>query len=334
MKSKQRVDAFFQSNPRSSRRGYVLLVVLAVGILLTTVLAALAKTSLRRALAAVDTQRRLQQRWGSETLQQAILRRAPKVFEERDEELAKIDPNFVPPTALRDVLTLGGVTYDLVLGDEDAKLNLNAIYRSGGTKATESALKAFLGRDIVDVLRLSPAVDEQSLARARQTGSFAAGTFSGTENPDEPAAAMEQINAFRSWGEVFDLSALSVVFGNDAALPNVTTQITCWGGGQINFRRASKESFAAIVSSVVSPSEAQGILNRYQENPSASIQILAQTQIGQEPQRERLLRMVSSASLNYSLWIDASTVGRRPMRRFTVMQLDDSGVTQYQQFAH
>ena len=119
------------SRRETSPRGYVLLVVMAVSVLVITVLGTLAKVSLRRGLEAADAERSLQKRWGALTLERAMLANAAKVFEVQ-EELAKLTPGVPPPATIRAALTLRGVTFDLLLGDEDAKLNLNSFYHHIG----------------------------------------------------------------------------------------------------------------------------------------------------------------------------------------------------------
>ncbi|MCA9140009.1 MAG: hypothetical protein KDB00_24720, partial [Planctomycetales bacterium] len=115
----------------SRRGGYVLLMVLAVLVLMVTVLATLSKLSLRRALAAADAQVRLQQRLGAESIEKALLPQAGKIFEtleEQTEQIRESTGNVVPtPKQIRHAFTMGGVTFDIVLADEDAKLNLNQV---------------------------------------------------------------------------------------------------------------------------------------------------------------------------------------------------------------
>ncbi|TWT98401.1 General secretion pathway protein K [Stieleria varia] len=303
-----------------------MLMVLAVAVLLTTVLARLAKTSLKQGLAAADAQVRLQQRWGSESLQQAVLPRAGKVFKEFDEQW-RLQDQGAPPTTIRDAITLGRVTFDVVLGDEDAKLNLNAVYRLGGERRTQAVLQKLVRPELTSMIRLAPAVDQQTTrGNERTVGAVAGGEDLGDDAPLP--------DAFRSWGEVFDVSQISAAFGNDAALANLTTGITCWGSGQSNLRRASDEIIQAMVASVVSEAQASRLVARYRENPTMSAQILFQNQVSDETQRAQLSRMFSETSHNHSMWIDASATGRRSLRRFIVMQRDDSGMTRYHQFKY
>ena len=102
--------------------------VLAVSVLVVTVLSMLAQISLRRGLQAADAQRDLQRRWGRVTLQAALLKEAAGDLPGARGLAAESTPGVPPSPTIRAAITLGGVTFDLLLGDEDAKLNLNTIY--------------------------------------------------------------------------------------------------------------------------------------------------------------------------------------------------------------
>ena len=120
--------------------GYVLLAVIAVSVLVISALATLARLSLRRGLEASDAERSLQQRWGTMTIERTMLQQAPMVFEQQEELLAEQAPGSPTPTTVRAMLRLGDVNFDVLLGDEDAKLNLNAIYHQGGPERIAAAV--------------------------------------------------------------------------------------------------------------------------------------------------------------------------------------------------
>ncbi len=309
---------------KCDRDGYVLLVVLAVSVLVVTTLATLAKVSLRRGLQAADAQRSLQQRWGALTLERAMLRQAPQIFMRGEETAAKATPGKPPAATIRAAVTIGGVTFDLLLGDEDAKLNLNALYHHVGKSKTERSLSRIAGPAVAMATRLVPAGEPLLLSREASSRS---GETSEPEND-----RLEIPPAFRSWGEVFDLSTLEGRLGGGAALPNVTTGITCWGSGQLNFRRASDEAILAIVASVVQDGGARRLLTRYRQNPTSSIGVLLQTEVSNREHRDALTSLLSEKSNNFSIWIHASAKGAGSLHQFVVMNRDDEGVTRYEKF--
>lgn len=312
--------------PMQRRRagGYVLLVVIAVSVLVITALGTLAKQSLRRGLEAADAERSLQKRWGALTLQRELLAGAPIVFEQQEELAEKLTPGVPPPNAIRSALMLGGVTFDLLLADEDAKLNLNALYHHVGPLRTRQAISQVVGVAGTRSLRLIPASDPMLVPRQMTQAES-----ESTGDEDVPI-----LDAFRSWGEVFDLGALETQSGGDVALPNLTTDITCWGNGQLNIRRASDQAILAVAGSVVQDGGAQRLLQRYRSSKSPSLAVLLQTEISGGRNRDRMSSLLSETSTNFSIWIDASSKGDGSQRYLTVMRRDEEGVTRQTRFAH
>ncbi len=318
-------DSVLDKRSKPQRRGYVLLVVLAVSVLVVTVLATLAKVSLRRGLQAADAQRSLQQRWGALTLEKSLLYRAPKVFELREKIAAQQTPGLPPTPFLRTAVSIGGVTFDMLLADEDAKLNLNSLYHHAGQREVEQAIAKIAGPAFAMAAELTPVTPP--LLLSRQSPRLLAGQ-------DESENEREIPDAFRSWGEVFDLGRLRRATGIEAGLPIATTGITCWGSGQLNFRRASDDAILAAAGSVIQDGGARRMLQRYRKNPTSALGVLIETEVNTPANRRRLRGLLSETSTNFSLWIHASAKTGKPYQQFIVMSRDDEGVTRYQKFAY
>jgi hypothetical protein len=250
---------------------------------------------------------------------------APLLFQTQEDLAAELTPGVPPPTTIRAALVIRGVTFDLLLGDEDAKLNLNSLYHHGGPERTQRTVAELFGGPMPAV-RLLPAVQPMLIARE--------GRQLSPDSESEEAEEPEIPDAFRSWGEVFDLPLLESQVGSGAAVPNVTTEITCWGSGQLNFRRASDQAILAVVGSVVQDGAAKRILTRYRSRPEASLAVLLQGEITNGRYRDRLRGLLSETSNNFSLWIDASSPQRGSIRHFTVMQRDQEGETRQLTFMH
>lgn len=323
------------TRPSRPRRcdGYVLLTVIAVCVLVVTALATLAKLSLRRGLEASDAERSLQQRWGALTIQRTMLQQAPLVFQQQEDLIAETSPGNPAPTTIRTIVRLRDVTFDVLLGDEDAKLNLNALYHYGGPARTDQAISRVGGPMTGVAKRLLPAVEPMRLERETRRRSL---SDADDEEEEEAEAEEEPIlpDAFRSWGEVFDLGRLDAGLARDASLPNLTMGMTLWGNGQLNFRRASDEAILAVAGLVVQDGAARRIVQRYRESPTATLAVLLQTEVSSEPDRKRLAELMSEASTNFSVWIDASSRGGGSLRSFTATRRDDEGVTRQTRFLH
>ncbi len=314
---------------RQTPKGYILLTVIAVSVLVVTALGTLARLSLRRGLEAADAERALQQRWGAITIERTLLRQAPQVFQRQEDLLAEAAPGSPTPTTIRAILRLRDVTFDILLGDEDAKMNLNAIYHFGGPNRTDQSISQMGDPTVGLAKRLLPAVPPMRLER--ETKRLLAGDAEADEDENEKPLLPD---AFRSWGEVFDLGALDAGLARDASLPNLTGGMTLWGNGQLNFRRASDEAILAIARLVVQDGAARRIVQRYRESPTATLAVLLQTEVTSEPDRQRLRELMSESSTNFSIWIDASSRGGGSLRSFTVTRRDDEGVTRETKFLH
>ncbi|MEM0925199.1 MAG: hypothetical protein AAGJ83_04105, partial [Planctomycetota bacterium] len=185
-----------QRRTNQRRTGYVLIAVLGAIVLIVTVLTSLSHLSLRRGLAAADAQRRLQQRIGSLSIEKAVLDRAGTIFDDLEEAIEQKRPF---PNTLRTAITFGGVTYDVLLADEDTKVNLNSIYHAVGVAKCQASIARVVGPAVAGSLRLIPATpplgfDDQA---TRET------------DADESDGVDARPRAFRSWGEVFDLDRLA-----------------------------------------------------------------------------------------------------------------------------
>jgi hypothetical protein len=311
------------------RHGYLLLAVIAVLVLLVTSLSTLATLSLRKGLEASDAERSLQQRWGALSLERSLLRQASLVFQQREEEINERSPGTPIPATIRTMVRLRDVQFDILVGDEDAKLNLNAVYHHGGPIRTDQALSRLGGPAIAVAKRLRPAVPPMELDRTRRKSSLA-----GSDEADESEGDPDVPDAFRSWGEVFDLSLLDAGIPRDATLPNLTRGLTCWGNGQLNFRRASDEAILAVASLVVQDGAARRLVQRYRQNPTLTLAVLLQTEVSNEDARQRLSQLLSETSTNFSIWIDASSRGGGSLRSFSVTRRDDEGMIRQTKFLH
>jgi len=311
---------------RKPASGYILMIVIATSILVITSLSTLARQSLRRGLQAADAERMLQKRWGTRTIQRAMLAEASRVFKQREEQAKEQNSKAPASPVIRSKLVLGNVTFDFLLADEDAKLPLNTLYHHAGKKKTEDGINRVAGSAAKLSTRLIPAVPAMLITRENRKVVLTEDAEEDAEEPDTP-------DAFRSWGEVFDLATLNTAVGDQAALPACTTDLTCWGSGQLNFGRASDEAILALTSIVVQDGGARRLLQRYRTNPTATLAILLQSEVSNHGQRSQLEVMLSETSTSFSIWIDASSRTGHSFRTFTVMKRDAEGVTQQNRFS-
>ncbi len=250
----------------SERRGFVLLLVLATLVIAAMLTAGVARLSMVAALDAIRAEEQFQQRWVRRGIQETILGQAERVLSEA---------NLLQPglSSLEGTLRLNDVDYRFVVADESAKANLNSVARVRGT----AAVRRLVGQ----------------LSRS-------AGRLTVELRPFE-----ESDVAFDSWGQVFDISAEEDVHESADAVRESTSELTCWGAGPLNIRRASDETIRAFCEAIVPGVQVEGLLaaNRERVGVIGSVaEQLASARIVADD-AERLQPWISSASSCWSLWL-------------------------------
>ena len=111
------------------RRGFALLMVLAVSVVLLIVAAELATAARRRITATIEEARVMRMRWAVRSVADAVGPELRNVFADRAE--ASSSKEGPPPPWTEDVVFVGGNRLVLVAGDEDAKVDRRVVGRGG-----------------------------------------------------------------------------------------------------------------------------------------------------------------------------------------------------------
>ncbi len=213
------------------RRGFVLMLTLAMIVIAVTLTARTANRSLTRTLESLDAESQLQDRWSRLSLQQAVLSHADHIFTS-----AESDQRDTQPAIWHDAeITLTGTTYRLRLSDENAKINLNTVMRTQPLDALDQLIGQSTSR---------------SLRREKRSPS-------STEPVNTPPAPLE------SWGQVFSSSSPSTLL-------NATTKITLWGNGRLNIHRATDQSIRQLLEPLTTPTEVDALLRQRRESTATS----------------------------------------------------------------
>lgn len=253
----------------TSSRGHVLLMVLALLALSAAVLARVCHDGISASLAAGREARELQRRWAMNSCRSTFLPAAGAIVARRD----------LPgrPAVLSPVrITLGGQTFAVLLGDEQAKASLNAIYQRHGSAQVQKHARA-AARTTSDrvVIHLRPA------------------SYHGPANA--PDAAL--LPVFHSWGEVFEESSVP----DPRLLASMGANLTCFGNGKLNWKRASPAALEAVLSGHAAL--VRQIISRRAAGPEASLpSIVSALGLPEQTQRE-LKDLLTDSSESYSLWI-------------------------------
>lgn len=307
----RRTTAVARAHDGLRRAGYVLLLVMVSVVITGIVLVGVARQSFRLALEAQARERELQARWGALSVQQLLLPTAPSLFEELEQMADDDDESDAPPpTSIRTVLVLGDRQFDVLLADESAKVNVNTLYHFGDRRAVERGVQ----QATTHARFVRPMLQPETMP----LGQFPSGDDEEDDAPPLPPA-------FRTWGQVFDLSGAGAAAPIRRALPELTSQLTCWGSGRLNFRRAADSSIVEICRLVMTEGRARRVVRKLRENSRLRFEnVLQQAGVGRDDQM-KLQSLLTQQSACFSIWVTASGPDGF-VRRFAVAQPDEKGV--------
>ena len=271
-------------------RGYILPMTLALVAIAALVLARVCRDDMRRSLCAARDADELQRRWAMLSCQATYLRQAEAVLESSELAAGRATP------ALQTEVNLGGQRFELRFADESAKLNVNAIYRRSDLTSVER-----LARD-----------------GARRSGTSLAVHLRPMNRGAEFAADEDPMPAFDSFGQIFDESGIP----SAAAIELATRNVTCWGDGKLNWRRASAAALAEALHG--DRQSAARILALQKRGSAANAQDLRQS-IGTAPDAAKKADdLFTDSSTVQSLWVTCGDP-QSPAARFAVRRTQDNG---------
>lgn len=217
-----------------------MLLVLVILSLAAVVMLDASRRGLRHAAAAVEAEHELQTRWGAASVRRSVLPQIDAILEgeieRRDETMSEFNVT----------VNLGGQRFDLVLADEQAKVNLNALYQERGADAVrrvaDEAVGAVSNHLIVD-LTPDPRFDPDAMGLA-------------------PRGQSLIVQPLGSWSQVFRAPTADRLLGKADAEHRPLADLTCWGDGWINLLRASPQAIAGRVGDLLSPGEIERLIER------------------------------------------------------------------------
>jgi type II secretory pathway pseudopilin PulG len=308
---------------RSSRavppKGFVLLMVMIAILVVGLSLTVTAQRSLLSHRTAVETQRSLQTRWGMASCQKTMMPAAGGLMDASERTARRQrGKQEAPPSTIQGHVILGGQSFDLLIGDEDAKANVNTIFDVGGRPACEQTISRLVGPLESRSIRLLPARASQSLDRKARTTSASSRNASAANEPED---AFHQPPAFRSWGEVFDLAALQYLAGDDRHLASMTRRIALRSSGKLNVFRAQDETVLAVCQTILQDGLARRVLEKIRETTLRQIDLILDQTVTNTEDRRSVSQLLSANSTSYSLWIEA--VSRTSRHQRLVIQAPD-----------
>ena len=271
-------------------RGYILPMTLALVAIAALVLARVCREHMRRSLRAARDTDELQRRWGMLSCQATYLRQAEAILESSELAAGRAT------AAVQTGVNLGGQQFELRFADDSAKLNLNAVYRRSDIASVER-----LARD-----------------GARRSGTSLAVHLRPMNRGAKSAADEDPPPAFGSFGQIFDESGIP----SAAAIELATRDVTCWGDGKLNWRRASAAALAEALHG--DRQSAARILALQKRGAAANAQELRQA-LGTAPDAAKNADdLFIDSSTAQSLWVTCGDP-QSPAARFAVRRTQDHG---------
>ncbi len=317
------------------RQGYVLMMVIVVLLILTAALTTLASRSLRATQQASNAVALLQQRWGIYSAKTETLQFATTILQNAEDKMRLEGGGKItkPNGVFAESVVLGGQRFDLVLADENSKLNLNTVYHIGGPAKVTKAVSDILGASVTRYMNPKPAV--LSSARGATPQPVASDSEAIVSDPSLALSAgfnASDTPAFRSWGEIFDFGKIASESDIGDVKLDFTRSLTLWGKGNLNINRTSDEVLLAQMELVLPGGKAKDLLSNIRASNLVDIQAQLETMEGLKSQdKQRLGKLIGTSSYDFSLFIDVEAPQGRSRRLF-VTASDENGSPQISEF--
>jgi hypothetical protein len=257
-----------------------------VGLVLTSV----ARQSLELVAEALAAEEEVQRRWALFSCQRAILPRAESILFAEQQRLVNGGGNPGEARTLASSISVGPIELELVLADEEAKLNLNVLARRGGEQVRRA------------VEQLAP--PGRADLRLR---------------PYRRTADMQGYLAFDSWGQVFAIDQAPPV-ESSKAIAAITGEITCWGEERLNIRRATASAVEQVCQGEADPSTVRRLLEQRALLPTGTLAALLDPLQLSESDRRRLEGVLGDRSSCHSLWVFLKTPQRQDATLFVAAE--------------
>lgn len=260
---------------RTSQSGFALLLTLLLVVLAAAMLAGVTRLSGTAALDAGRATEELQRRWATVSIQAALLERVGPVLDEAEESTNDDGGAGESVRNLRLSCRLADLDYQLVLTDEQTKLNVNALLRDEGRGKAESVISE-LTRDARAAIRPLPTVKLR------------------------PQQLLEsKMPMFGSLGQIFGQAPPAGLAGSTDR-PGLADLVTCWGDGRLNVHRAPEAVIRSLCTKPLGNHFVSDLLASREEGRLAEFLQQSRSEGGR---RSRLLALyLTEKSACFGIW--------------------------------
>jgi hypothetical protein len=265
----------------SRHPGYVLVMVLVILAMAGSVLAAATCRTSKQVLDAGASERRLQRKWLSVSAQTVILDRADDVLVGAPDVAGRV--SYDPPSVSRHiVVTAGGMNFDLVLADEQAKANVNMMAK----------LRADAG-NLDEALRVLQASHRTFLPVHLRP------------SPTRKVRATTVPIIYETFDQCLTLDGPWQLVSSETSQGYAAEDITCWGGGKINFRRASMAALREVCVGCLDDTQLDTLIRLRDQAPKTTLTEALMLLKLTDKTRDEAMTLLTDDSHCHSLWVIA-----------------------------
>ena len=279
------------------RRGFALLMSLTLVAVAAAVLGGVASRSAVQAMATRTTVENVQQRWARVSLRSSLLPRVELYLRDAEEARRLVqdrvdEPPLIAVSQIGVACRLHGSDYELVLTDEQTRLNVNLALEH----ASQAEAERWVRQLISDTARSGVRLAEVDINATRRRGSGRVKT-----DPDDQG----RLSSFAQVCPHADGEALLPLRTSSShRSPAIAAKVTCWGNGKLNFRRAPDDVMTRVLGKVVPRSTAHDLVRSRTQASVTSLDQWLDTVPGlSRDERGLVLEMVTDKSSSFGLWI-------------------------------
>lgn len=299
-------------NDRSRQSGFVLLMALVLVLLAGVTLAAVARRSMVGALESETAADALKRRWAVRSCRRTLLGEAERILDEAERGAAEPEAaggdvvkggatgrggempsrSYAndPIRELRARFELAGIDYELVLTDEQAKLNVNALLARADRAETQAVVSSLLAG-------ISVQPGPPPTVRLR--------TLAGREQALEQRGLRLKAGGY---GQVFEDASPQRLLG-DGRGSGLASRITLWGDGRVNLRRAPAVVVRQACRGKLAPGIVRALLEARRADPYRDLDaMLSESDVLAEIDRETRAEIadhVTTRSTCHGMWLIA-----------------------------
>lgn len=279
------------------QHGFVLVLVLVILAIAGTVLGVSAYRCSRQVLQASEARQRLQDKWSELCLRCVLLPQVESILQTLEEETNTSVPE------IRQTLTLGDSEYTLILADEQAKVNINALVFVHGNDAAVMIQESWPWATCIET-----DLDQYKYKKSSQDDTADTNTVGESkESPaSQPAAEKPKTIAVPI---VFESPDALLIYKNPRQLilvdssPSLLGRLSFWGDGRMNIHRAEMDALTQLLSPLLSATDLGNFENFRQEHPEGNLSELMGVLALGDKTAPLVRGLLTDSSRCFSLWV-------------------------------